>query len=267
MKVKVNEKWRVLKEGKSIYALKKEEFLNYDIVVLNGFPIVEDKLLKEGDSITFIKKGEIPKREELEYLMSCRHTPYVYEKLKKTKVLIAGCGGLGSNVAISLGRIGVGHIALVDFDCVEPSNLNRQQYYICDIGEPKVKALKNHLEKINPFIKIEEINLKLSEENMELLKSYHIIVEAFDNAYDKALLANYILCNMKDKFLISSSGMAGFYDSNLIRTKKVTDKFYICGDLEKEAKEGCGLMAPRVAICANHMANLVINIAVKEINF
>ena len=245
MNIKINEKWREVKENCTVYALKNEEFPDSDVIVLNGFPLVEDKKLKDGDRIVFIKKGIMPNKEELEELMVSRHTPGIHEKLKRIKVLIAGCGGLGSNIAISLGRIGVGSISLVDFDIVEPSNLNRQQYYIEDIGEFKVTALKRNLIRINPFIKI----------------------EAFDNPDYKALLANYVLSNMKEKFLISSSGMAGFYDSNLIKTKQITDKFYICGDLVNEAKEGCGLMAPRVAICANHMANLVIDIAINKIEF
>ena len=67
------------------------------------------------------------------------------------------------------------------------------------------------------------------------------------------------------KYLIASSGMAGYYYSNIIQTKKIRDKFYICGDFEHEAKEGEGLMAPRVAICANHMANLAMKILIEDI--
>ena len=67
---------------------------------------------------------------------------------------------------------------------------------------------------------------------------------------------------MKEKYLIASSGMAGYYDSNIIVTKKIRDKFYVCGDFTHEAKEGEGLMAPRVAICANHMANLASEILI-----
>lgn len=267
MKIKINEKWKEVVENCTVYSLRDKELNDADVVVLNGFPLGEDKALKDGDRVVFIKKGIKPKKEELEELMVSRHTPGIHEKLKKLKVLIAGCGGLGSNIAISLARLGVGNIRLVDFDIVEPSNLNRQQYYIDDIGEFKVSALKRNLMRINPFIKIEDLNIKLSEDNMEILKEADIIIEAFDNPDYKALLANYVLSNMKEKYLISSSGMAGFYDSNLIKTKKITDKFYICGDLVNEAKEGCGLMAPRVSICANHMANLVIDIAVNKIEF
>lgn len=265
MKIKVNEKWKEIKKNCTVYSLKEVELNDADVIVLNGFPIIEDKELNDGDKITFIKRGIKPRKEELEDLMISRHTPGVHEKLKGLKVLIAGCGGLGSNIAISLARIGVGSLKLIDFDVVEPSNLNRQQYYIDDIGEFKVIALKRNLMRINPFIKIDDLNFKLSEKNMDLLKEVDIIIEAFDSPTYKALLANYVLSKMKNKYLISSSGMAGFYDSNLIKTKKINNNFYICGDLVNEAKEGCGLMAPRVAICANHMANLVIEIAVNKL--
>ena len=87
----------------------------------------------------------------------------------------------------------------------------------------------------------------------------------FDEKKKNATLCNMVLRNFKDKYLIASSGMAGYYDSNIIQTKKIRDKFYICGDFEHEAKEGEGLMAPRVAICANHMANLAMKILIEDI--
>lgn len=102
MNIKINEKWREVKENCTVYSLKNKEFPDSDVIVLNGFPLVEDKELKEGDRVVFIKKGIMPNKEELEELMVSRHTPGIHEKLKRIKVLIAGCGGLGSNIAISL---------------------------------------------------------------------------------------------------------------------------------------------------------------------
>ena len=69
--------------------------------------------------------------------MMARHTPNVHKKVKQGKVAIAGLGGLGSNIAVMLARIGVGQLLLVDFDIVEPSNLNRQSYYISHLGIAK----------------------------------------------------------------------------------------------------------------------------------
>lgn len=197
--------------------------------------------------------------------MVARHTPNIHSSLKNGKVVVLGLGGLGSNIAISLARIGVGHLILVDFDVVEPSNLNRQQYFISDIGKYKTDALKSHIKNINPFIKIDTVNKIIDSSNVNEFDDVDIIMEAFDNPRYKAEIASFVLKNMKNKYLISSSGMAGFYDSNTIKTKRIKDKFFICGDEVSEAKEGDGLMAPRVSICANHMANLATKILIEYI--
>lgn len=265
MIIRVNEEVMDIEEGLSCFDIRNKIKRNADVVILNGYPITTDKVLKEGDKLSLIKKGEVPTESELEALIVARHTPGVYEKTKKVKVGIAGAGGLGSNVAISLARLGVGNIKIVDFDVVEPSNLNRQQYYIKDIGEYKVNALKRNLEEINPFIHVQAIVKKLDKENIkEIFRDEDIIIEAFDNPEYKAEISTEVLSSMGDKVLIASSGMAGYYSSNDIKTRKINNNFYICGDGVNEAKEGFGLMAPRVAICANHMANCALRIILGE---
>ena len=265
MRIKINEQYSEVVEGVSCFELKQEVKRESDIVILNGFPIKEDKLLKDGDSISFIKRGEVPTKDELEALLVARHTHNVYEKLKKASVGIAGAGGLGSNIALSLARIGVGNIKIVDFDIVEPSNLNRQQYYIKDIGEYKVNALKRNLREVNPFINVIAIIERLNKDNIkESFDDVDIIIEAFDNPECKAEISNVVLTEMRDKVLIASSGMASYYPSNDIITRRINNRFYICGDGVNEAKEGSGLMAPRVAICANHMANCALRIILGE---
>ena len=128
-----------------------------DIVILNGFQIAQDAPLSEADNLSIIRKGVMPNQDELESMMMARHTPHVHHKVKKAKVGIAGLGGLGSNIAVMLARIGVGHLLLVDFDIIEPSNLNRQSYYVRHLGMPKAIALKEQIQEINPFIKIDTI--------------------------------------------------------------------------------------------------------------
>src|SRR5665647_1593706 len=142
-------------ECKTAFEVRAHLGQHEDIVILNGFQIEGNAELKEKDQLTIIRKGIIPKREELESMMMSRHTPYVHEKLKKGKVAIAGLGGLGSNIAIMLARIGVGQLLLVDFDVVEPSNLNRQSYYISHLGMAKTEALQKQIKEINPFIKVD----------------------------------------------------------------------------------------------------------------
>ena len=89
-----------------------------------------------------------------------RHGKEVYNKLINSKVAIAGLGGLGSNVAIALARAGVGEIFMVDFDNVDISNLNRQQYFISDIGKAKTSALSEKIRAVNPIIKIKTVMIE-----------------------------------------------------------------------------------------------------------
>ncbi|SHH24175.1 sulfur carrier protein ThiS adenylyltransferase ThiF [Tepidibacter thalassicus] len=200
-------------------------------------------------------------KEEFEYILALRHSPNVQNKIKKAKIGIAGLGGLGSNVAISLARIGIGKLLLVDFDVVDLSNLNRQQYFIKHIGMKKTCALKDIINNCNPFVDIETKNIFIDENNIEeIFKDVDIIVEAFDNPKSKAILANTILSKMPEKKLISSSGVAGYFSSNSIVTKKIKDNFYIVGDNTSQSKPGCGLMAPRVGIAAYHQANMVLRL-------
>lgn len=266
IKINLNELEIVIDNNSYAFDVKEKYKKDADIIILNGFPIEENIKLKDNDKVTIIKRGEIPKKEELEHLMMARHTPGVFNILKNSKVAIAGCGGLGSNIAVSLARVGVGNIILCDYDIVEPSNLNRQQYFIEDIGKFKVDALKDILLKVNPFINIKTYKVFLDENNIEnLLKDSDIILEAFDKAKYKAQLSNIVLTKMKDKYLITGSGIAGYFDSNLIKTKKVNERFFICGDFINEAKIGSGLMSPRVGIVANHMANEAVRILCKNL--
>ncbi|MEL5900126.1 thiamine biosynthesis protein ThiF [Clostridium sporogenes] len=261
MEVYVNEILLNVGEDTNILELKNKIKKEADVVIYNGFPVKDNIKLKPLDRIVFIKKGEIPTKEEMEAQLVARHTPKIYEKLKKVSVAIAGLGGLGSTAALSLARVGIGKLILVDYDVVEPSNLNRQQYFIKHIGMKKTQAMKDIISQCNPFVKIETIDAYVDEKNIEsIFKDADIIIEAFDNAETKALITNKVLKIMKNKKIITASGLAGYEDCNLIRSKKINDKFYIVGDGQAEAKPGRGLMAPRVSVAANHQANLVLEI-------
>lgn len=202
---------------------------------------------------------------DFEKIMIERHTEPVYFKLKKSSVAIAGLGGLGSNIAVSLARAGVGHLFLVDFDKVELSNLNRQQYFIKHIGKYKTEALYEILKEINPYIQIEFKTIRVTEENAcSIFKNYGLICEAFDLPQNKAMLVNSILSEYTDKIIVSGSGMAGYLTSNTIQTKKMASNLYICGDGVTDSADVNGLMAPRVGICANHQANMVLRIILGE---
>jgi sulfur carrier protein ThiS adenylyltransferase len=205
--------------------------------------------------------------EDMEALLVSRNTPYVYEKVKNARVGIAGLGGLGSHVAIALARTGVGHLHLVDFDVVEPSNLNRQEYRMRHIGWNKTEALKQQLEEINPYVNITIDTEKITKENAaNIFQEDTIVCEAFDMPEQKAMLINTLLEDRKDIKLVSGSGMAGYASSNIITTKKVMKNLYLCGDQVNGLRPGWGLMAPRVSICAGHEANMVLRLILGEEN-
>lgn len=266
IKVFINGKENLLEPPISILELKNKIRPDADLVILNGFPVSDDIYVSDNDHIFFIKKGEIPLKDEIEYLLVSRHTPGVFERLKKSSVVVAGVGGLGSNIVISLARMGVGRIRFIDFDIVDPSNINRQHYFIDQIGQKKVFALFETVKRINPYLVYEPIDAYLDEKNMpELLTGADIVLEAFDRAEEKAKITRYMLGYQKDTFFIAASGLAGYGDTEKIKITRVKEKFFIVGDMESEAKPGMGLMAPRVAVAGNIQANLAIRILLGDI--
>ena len=166
-----------------------------------------------------------------------------------------------SNVAMLLARAGVGKLILIDFDNVDITNLHRQQYKACQIGMYKTEALNFNLKEIAPYLEIENHTVCMDENNFsELLQSANIICEAFDNAEAKANLVNFVLSEMPTKYIVSASGMAGLDSANLIKTRKVSKRFYLCGDEKSDVQDGIGLVASRVSVCASHQAHTVLRI-------
>lgn len=269
MNIKLNGKEITTNEN-TLYSLCKSRGYIADentVKIINGFQSASDTEINEGDEIVFIKKGVFPNRQELESMLCARHTPKVYEKVKNARVAVAGLGGLGSNIALNLARTGVGTLHLIDFDVVEPSNLNRQQYMIKHLGMKKTQAVKEQIEQINPFVRVIARNVKITEENcLEIFKDDFIVCEAFDNPLEKAMLVNKLLSERNDVYVVSASGMAGYFSSNSIKTRKISERFYLCGDMENEAKQGMGLMAPRVSVCAGHQSNMALKIILGDFN-
>ena len=193
-----------------------------------------------------------------------RNVKGISEKLKKAKVCILGLGGLGSNVAILLARSGIGYLKLVDFDIVEASNLNRQQYRISHIGMKKTEAIKTIIKEINPFVEVETLDIKVDRENIySIVRDIKIVVEAFDRAETKAMTLEELLTN-KNKIVISASGMAGLGPANEIITRKIKDNFYLIGDNYSDYEECSGIMSTRVMLCAAHQANMVLRLILGE---
>lgn len=207
----------------------------------------------------------IPTKDEWNKALCERHGKNIQEKFSSTTVAVCGLGGLGSNIAIALARTGIGKLILIDFDKVDITNLHRQQYKASQIGMNKTDALSENLKEIAPYIGIESHTVRITEDNaVEILKDADIICEAFDNAECKAMLTNLVLEIMPDKFLVAASGMAGFGSANSIRTRKITRKFYLCGDEQSDVQSEGSLISSRVMLCAAHQAHTVLRILAEQ---
>ena len=182
------------------------------------------------------------------------------QRLHTAKVAIVGLGGLGSNVALWLARLGVGQLLLYDFDKVELSNLNRQYYFLEDVGQYKATALLRHLKAVNPYGNYHSRVVRLTEDNLpELLSEAHIVCEALDKPEAKALLVNGVLESFPDKYLVSASGLAGFASSASMQVRQVTPHFYLCGDGISDMLQ-LPLCGARVGLCAAQQALTIARI-------
>ena len=207
----------------------------------------------------------LPTKEEWNKALEERHGKELYKAFSSATVAICGLGGLGSNIAISLARAGIGKLILIDFDRVDISNLHRQQYKATQIGMHKTEALADNLREIAPYIELEIHIEHITEDNaITLLKGSDIVCEAFDDAECKAMFTNTVLSELPDKYLVAASGMAGMGTTNSIKTRRITSRFYLCGDETSGVSDGIGLVAPRVALCAAHQAHTVLRILTKQ---
>lgn len=265
MRIYLNEQPVDIDTETSLFELRTQQRPHADILIVNGYPVDTDQQLHADDRIVLIQRGQQPSADELDALLTARHTPGVHGKIKHSCVGIAGVGGLGSAIAVALTRLGIGKLIIVDFDLVEPSNLNRQQYFVDQIGQPKVTALKENLLRINPGAEIVAQHQRVTADNLTtLFGTVDVLVEAFDAAEQKAMLTRTFLGQTSDKPLVAASGMAGFEPSNSIQTQKVGERLYLCGDGTTAAEPGRGLMAPRVGIAAHHQANAVLRLLLGE---
>lgn len=185
-------------------------------------------------------------------------------KVQRVKIGIAGAGGLGSNCAQYLVRSGFKKIRLVDFDLVEYSNLNRQFFFISQVGEAKVTALKTNLIQINPDLQIEALQVKISPENVSLLFiDCDVIVEAFDKPqYKKLLIETYL---KSGKLLVGASGLAGWGKTDDINVHRMKENIYIIGDLETGVNPDSPPVAPGVNVAAAKQADVVLSHFIKKL--
>jgi adenylyltransferase/sulfurtransferase len=150
--------------------------------------------LKDGDTITLVPSvaggsstaAELTPEEVFRY---SRHLimPEVgmqgQRKLKAARVLLVGAGGLGSPLGLYLAAAGVGTLGVVDFDVVDVTNLQRQVLYgERSIGQPKLEAATERLQDVNPYLRIEPHEVRLTSENaLRILEPYDVVVDGTDN--------------------------------------------------------------------------------------
>lgn len=207
----------------------------------------------------------IPTKEEWLKALTQRHGTALQKRFSAATVAICGLGGLGSNIAIALARAGIGKLILIDFDRVDITNLHRQQYKAEQIGLYKADALRANLNEIAPYMEVTAITARIMEDNAaQLLKDADIICEAFDDAQAKSMLTDIVLEQLPDCYFVAASGMAGMGTPNSIRTRRITKRFYLCGDGSSDVADTIGLVAPRVMLCAAHQAHTVLRILAGE---
>jgi sulfur carrier protein ThiS adenylyltransferase len=192
--------------------------------------------------------------------MFSRQDPNALAIWQKSTIGIAGAGGLGSVIAVSLARAGVGNFIIADFDVIEPTNLNRQQFFQDQIGMPKVMALQENLIRINPYSQYTMRQVMVTENNIdELFGNTDILIEAFDKADQKEMLIECWQTLYPSKPIIAASGVAGWGKTSLLHIHQ-SGNLYICGDEQTELEGNLTPLAPRVGIVANMQANLALEL-------
>lgn len=185
----------------------------------------------------------------------------IRKRLSAYRVGIAGAGGLGSNCAVALARCGVGTIVICDFDRVEEPNLNRQYFFLSQCGMKKTDALKENIYAVNPAVRVITHDIILDRQNIPVIfEGCDVIVEAFDRAEMKEMIIDAVQTSLPGVPLIVGSGLAGWGRNDALRSRKIDDTLYICGDETSETSEELPPLAPRVGIVASMQANIVLEI-------
>jgi sulfur carrier protein ThiS adenylyltransferase len=184
--------------------------------------------------------------------------PEQLKLIQSKKIGIGGAGGLGSNCAMMLVRSGFKHLEIIDKDVIDASNLNRQQYFLNEIGLAKVDVTQKRLKDINPDASIVIHKSEWNEGNADqFFKGFDFIIEAFDVADWKFRFVQYYASRFP--VVVSGVGMAGLLEKQPMSVKKVGN-IYVCGDRLTDSAKGHPPMAPRVCQCAALMAEVVLDL-------
>jgi len=192
------------------------------------------------------------------------------ELLQKAKVLVIGCGGLGSPIAIYLATSGVGELHLVDFDTVSVSNLHRQVFFKTeDIHQPKVEILAKEIEKRTPFTKVTFTNKAVDKNSiLDLISNFDVIVDGTDNLQIKYLINDACVLSKKPLVYGSLYKFDGYVATfNVLNgdgdyTTNLRDAFpEIANDIPN--CEEAGTLNPIVGIIALLQVNEVVKLITK----
>lgn len=171
---------------------------------------------------------------------------------------IGGAGGLGSNCAVALARSNIGILIIVDFDTVSEANLDRQYFFLPQVGQPKVAALKDTINTINPNVTVQPFIERVTRDSIaRLFASCDIIVEAFDSAETKLMFLETCMQLFPEKPLITATGLAGYGNSTGMKVR-TSGNLIIIGDESAEVSPDNPPLAPRVGIAAAMQANEAI---------
>ena len=184
------------------------------------------------------------------------------KKIQPASVGLAGAGGLGSNCALNLVRVGFKKLTIVDFHVVTPSNLDRQFYFLDQVGMTKTEALKTNLLRVNPNLELEVVSERIGKDNIkELFKDCDVVVECLDSAEYKSMLVEELL--KLGKFVVAVSGVGGIGCSDEIKIHRVKKNLIIVGDLQSDISIKPAL-SPRVNIAAAKQADLVLDFIISK---
>ena len=177
-------------------------------------------------------------------------------KIEKTRIGIAGAGGLGSNCAACLVRVGFKNFTIADFDVVDATNLGRQFYFEDQVGMKKVEALRTNLYRINPHLELQMLEVKLEPANIpEIFRDCDVVVECLDRAEAKSMLVSGLLPS--GKLIVSASGLGGFGSSDDIKIRRLKKNLVLIGDLSSDIEKSPAL-SPRVSVAAAKQADVVL---------
>ena len=187
-----------------------------------------------------------------------RQKPEINDAVKNYTVAILGCGGLGSQVAWILARLGVGKLILYDFDVVEASNLNRQNYSVSDIGKKKAEATAVRIKQWLPHVSVESRDEFVDAEVLKRVAAEaDIVVEAYDGVGSKIEAFDFFQDHTTP--YVCTTGVAGPLGDVM---RKDFGHIHMVGDFNGEDRKDCYM--PKVMTIAAMECQVVLELMIGD---